>query len=160
GWTGGLRPNDYPWGVPASEYRSLLETLPPRAARPERFEELARAGCPSGTEEELAALTRYLRIGGSLAAQVALARMNMGIDVRNVVGAIRVPTLVVQCARDPWVSIEEGRYLAERIPGSTFVELDCDTHIPADAEVPVILDPVRPFLQRAWRSRIDETEEP
>jgi len=151
---------DYPWGMPEAEYRSLLETLPTRAARPERYEELARSGCPKGTEEELAALTRYLRIGGSLAAQVALARMNMGIDVRNVVGAIRVPTLVVQCARDPWVSIEEGRYLAERIPGSTFVELDCDTHIPAEAEVPVILDPVRPFLQRAWRSRIDETEEP
>ena len=152
--------HDYPWGMPEAEYRSLLETLPTRAARPERYEELARSGCPKGTEEELAALTRYLRIGGSLAAQVALARMNMGIDVRDVLGAIRVPTLVVQCARDPWVSIEQGHYLAERIPGSTFVELDCDGHIPAEAEVPVILDPVRPFLQRAWSSRIDETEEP
>jgi class 3 adenylate cyclase len=152
--------HDYPWGVPEAEYRSLLETLPTRAARPERFEELARSGCPSGTEEDLAALTRYLRIGGSLAAQVALARMNMSIDVRDVLGAIRVPTLVLQCARDPWVSIEQGGYLAKRIPGSTFVELDCDNHIPAKADVPRILDPVRPFLQRAWSSRSDGAEEP
>lgn len=152
--------HDYPWGMPEAEYRAELETMPTRIARPERFDEFARSGCPNGTEEELAALSRYLRVGGSLAAHVALARMNMGIDVRDVLGAIRVPTLVLQCARDPWVSVEQGRYLAERIRGSTFVELDCETHIPAAAEVPMIFDPVRPFLQRAWSSRIDEAEEP
>ncbi len=152
--------HDYPWGMHEAEYRSLLETLPTRASQPERFEEVARSGCPNGTEEELAALARYLRIGGSLAAQVALARMNMGIDVRDVLHAIRVPTLLLHCVRDPWVSIEQGRYLAERIPGSTLAELDCGTHIPAEAEVPMILDPVQPFLQRAWSSRIDETDEP
>jgi class 3 adenylate cyclase len=152
--------HDYPWGMPEAEYRSLLDTLPARAARPERFEELARLGSPNGTEEELAALTRYLRVGGSLAAQVALARMNMGIDVRDVLGAIRVPTLVLHCARDPWVSIEQGRYLAERIPGSTFIDLDCDTHIPAEAEVPMIFDSVRTFLRRAWTNRLEEADEP
>jgi class 3 adenylate cyclase/alpha-beta hydrolase superfamily lysophospholipase len=152
--------HDYPWGTHEAEYRSLLETMPTRASRPEHFEERARSGCPNGTEEELAALTRYLRIGGSVAAHVALARMNMGIDVRGVLRAIRVPTLVLHCARDPWVSIEEGRYLAEQVPGSIFVELDCNMHIPAEAKVPMILDPVQPFLQRAWSSRIDEVEEP
>jgi pimeloyl-ACP methyl ester carboxylesterase len=152
--------HDYPWGMPEAEYRSLLETMPTRAAQPERFEELARSGCPNATEEELALLARYLRIGGSLAAQVALARMNMSIDVRDVLRAIRVPTLVLQCERDPWVSVEQGRYLAERIPGSTLVELDCGTHIPAEADAPMILDAIRPFLQRAWKSRSDEAQEP
>jgi class 3 adenylate cyclase len=152
--------HDYPWGTPEAEYRSALENLPTRAARPERFEEIARSGCPNGTEEELAALTRYLRIGGSLAARVALARMNMGIDVRDVLTAIRVPTLVLHCARDPWVSVEQGRYLAERIPRSMFAELECDTHIAAEAEVPMIFERVRPFLQRAWTSRVDEEGEP
>jgi class 3 adenylate cyclase len=152
--------HDYPWGEPEAEYRSSLETMPTRVAQPERFETVARSGCPNATEEELGALSRYLRVGGSLAAQVALARMNMGIDVRDVLGAIRVPTLVLHCAHDPWVSIEQGRYLAERIPGSTFAELDCDTHIPAEADVPMIVDPIRPFLQRAWADRVDEADEP
>ena len=152
--------HDYPWGMPEAEYRSLLETLPTRAARPERFEEVARSGCPSATEEELAALARYLRIGGSLAAQVALARMNMGIDVRDVLGAIRIPTLVLHCARDPWVSIDQGRHLAERIAGSTFVELDCNSHIPAETEAQMIVDPDRPFLQRAWDNREEDADEP
>ena len=152
--------HDYPWGTPEAEYRSALETMPTRAARPERFDEVARSGCPNGTEEELVALSRYLRIGGSLAAHVALARMNMGIDVRDVLGAIRMPTFVLHCARDPWVSVEQGQYIAERIPGSTYVELDCDTHIPAEAEVPMIVDAVRPFLERAWTTRVDEAAEP
>jgi len=75
--------HDYPWGTPEAEYRSSLETMPTRVARPERFDEFARSGCPNGTAEELAALSRYLRLGGSLAAHVALARMNMAIDVRG-----------------------------------------------------------------------------
>lgn len=152
--------HDYPWGTPEAEYRAALETMPTRIARPERFDEFARSGCPKAGEEELAGLSRYLRLGGSLAAHVALARMNMEIDVRNVLGAIRVPTLVLQCARDPWTSVERGRHLAEGIPGSTFVELDCDAHIPGKAEVPLIVGPVRPFLERAWSSRSDEAEEP
>ena len=152
--------HDYPWGTPEADYRSALETMPTRAARPERFDEIARSGCPNSTEEELAALSRYLRIGGSLAAQVALARMNMGIDVRDVLGAIRVPTLVLHCARDPWVTVAQGRYLAERIPTSTYVELDCDMHIPAEVEVPMIVGAVRPFLQRAWATRLEEAVEP
>jgi class 3 adenylate cyclase len=71
-----------------------------------------------------------------------------------------MPTLVLQCVRDPWVPLEQGRDLAERIPGSTFVELDCGSHIPAAAEVPTILGPVRPFLERAWSSGVEDAEEP
>jgi class 3 adenylate cyclase/pimeloyl-ACP methyl ester carboxylesterase len=152
--------HDYPWGTPEAQYRSALETLPTRTAQPERFKDLAREGCPIGTEEELAALARYLRIGGSLAAHVALARMNMEIDVRDALRAIRVPTLVLQCARDPWVSIEEGRYVAEHIRGCDFAALDCDVHIPAQAMAGMIIDAVRPFLQHAWADRVDETDEP
>ena len=151
--------HDYPWGTPEAEYRSALETLPTRAARPERYAEVARSGCPNCTDEEIVALSRYLRVGGSLAAHVALARMNMGIDVRDVLGAIRVPTLVLHCARDPWISVEQGRFLAERIPSSTYVELDGDTHIAAEAEVPMIVDSMRPFLERVWASRSDEAIE-
>jgi class 3 adenylate cyclase len=66
---------------------------------------------------------------------------------------------VLHCTRDPWVSVEEGRFIAERIPSSTYVELDCGTHIPAEVEVPMILDPVQPFLQRVWSSRSDEAED-
>src|SRR5262249_39335034 len=56
--------------------------------------------------------------------------------------------------------VEQGQFIAERIPGSTFVELDCDTHITAEAEVPMFVDPVRPFLERVWATSGDDANEP
>jgi class 3 adenylate cyclase len=152
--------HDYPWGTPDAEYRTSLETMPTRAGRPERFVEVARSGCPNATEEEIEALARYFRVGGSLGARMALARMNMGIDVRDVLGTIRVPTFVLHSERDPWVSVDQGRFLAKRIPGSTYVELDGDMHIPAQAEAEVVIEPIREFLQRAWAARTQEAGEP
>ena len=152
--------HDYPWGTPEAEYRAELDTLATQAARSAHWEELARSGCPNATQEEIAALTRYLRIGGSLATHVALARMNMAIDVRDVLGTVRIPTLVVHCARDPWVSAAQGRYIAERISASTYIELDCDMHVPAEADAPTIVDAVRPFLERAWAARTDKVGDP
>lgn len=150
--------HDYPWGTPEADYRASLETM--ATGGRERFEELARSGSPNATEDEIAALARYLRLGGSLGAQIALARMNMGIDVRDVLPAIRVPTLVLHCAHDPWVSVEQGRFVARQIPSSTYVELDCTTHIAASTDVDMLIRPIRSFLERAWATGSDETAEP
>jgi pimeloyl-ACP methyl ester carboxylesterase len=49
--------------------------------------------------------------------------MNLAIDVRDVLRPIRVPTLVLHNTGDPWVEVGNGRYLAEHIPGATYVEL-------------------------------------
>jgi hypothetical protein len=49
--------------------------------------------------------------------------MNLAIDVRHVVPAVRVPTLILPCAGDERVSVSNSRYLAERIAGSKYVEL-------------------------------------
>jgi class 3 adenylate cyclase len=78
--------------------------------------------------------------------------MNMGIDVRDVLHAIRVPTLVLHYTDDPWVDVEQGRYMAERIPGSTYVELAGSCHIPALAEVDTVADALERFLLDASRS--------
>jgi class 3 adenylate cyclase len=45
------------------------------------------------------------------------------MDVRALLPAIRVPTLVVQHADDPVVLPEMGKYVADRIPGAKYVEL-------------------------------------
>ena len=49
--------------------------------------------------------------------------MNTTIDTRAVLPAIRVPTLCIYRTDDPDVKVEEGRYIAGRIPGARFVEL-------------------------------------
>jgi pimeloyl-ACP methyl ester carboxylesterase len=61
--------------------------------------------------------------GSQPGAAVALTRMNAEIDIRDVLPSIRVPTLVLHRTGDRCLRVEEGRYLASRIPGAIFVVL-------------------------------------
>ena len=72
----------------------------------------------------------FMRHSASPSAAVALLRMNTLIDVRPVLHAISAPTLVLHRAGDLDVNVEEGRWLASRIPGARFVELPGDDHLP------------------------------
>ena len=55
--------------------------------------------------------------------------MNKEIDVRHVLSAIRVPTLVLHRTGDTVVPVEGARYMAERIPGARFVEVPGADHL-------------------------------
>ena len=46
------------------------------------------------------------------------------VDVRDVLPSIRVPTLVMHRRDDSFIQIEHSRYIAEQIPGASFVELE------------------------------------
>jgi pimeloyl-ACP methyl ester carboxylesterase len=91
-------------------------------------------------------LAAYLRRSASPSAAVALLRMNTQIDVRAVLPAIAVPTLVVQRTDDHEVNVEEGRWMAARIPGARFVELPGDDHLPWIGDQDSVLDEVQEFL--------------
>ncbi len=45
-------------------------------------------------------------------------RVAREIDMRGVARTVRTPTLVLHCAGDELVSVENGRWLAEHIPGA------------------------------------------
>ncbi len=55
--------------------------------------------------------------------------MNTQIDTRQVLSAISVPTLCLYRTGDQDVNIEEGRWIADRIDGAKFVEIDGSDHI-------------------------------
>ena len=59
---------------------------------------------------------------------------------------MRVPTLVIHRAGDVCLKVEEGRYLAEHIPGAKFVELPGIDHLPFVGEQDEILDEIEEFL--------------
>lgn len=96
-----------------------------------------------------AALTAWWRARARASASPGAARalilMNSRIDVRQVLPTIRVPTLVLHRSGDRDSRPEEGRYVADRIPGARFVELAGEDHIPwIDADQ--IVDEVEEFL--------------
>ena len=92
---------------------------------------------------------RYERVGASPAAAVALARMNAEIDVRPVLGAVRLPTLVLHRRDDVRVNVAGGRHLAERIAGAKLVELPGSDHLIWVGDVDRIADEIEEFLTGA-----------
>ncbi|MEE8347769.1 MAG: adenylate/guanylate cyclase domain-containing protein, partial [Dehalococcoidia bacterium] len=89
---------------------------------------------------------RRQRLAGSPGAAVALARMNLEIDISHILPAIRVPTLVLHRTGDRVVAVERGRIIAEKIPGAKYVELPGIDHMPWVGDADTILDEVQEFL--------------
>jgi pimeloyl-ACP methyl ester carboxylesterase/DNA-binding CsgD family transcriptional regulator len=89
---------------------------------------------------------RFERMSVSPTAAVALARMNAQIDVRHVLGSIRVPTLVIHRNDDARVKIAGGRYLAQKIPGARFVEISGRDHPIWTGDVDGVVDEIEQFL--------------
>jgi class 3 adenylate cyclase/pimeloyl-ACP methyl ester carboxylesterase len=90
---------------------------------------------------------RLERLGASPAAASALARMNSQIDISDILPAIRVSTLVIHRTGDRRIPVEQGRFLAERIPGARYIELPGIDHLTFVGEnAPEIEDVIEEFL--------------
>ena len=75
-----------------------------------------------------------------------ILEMVAAIDVRPILPAISVPTLVVHHTGDPMVSIEHGRDLAARIPGARFREVHDADHVSLGGERRDVDDDIEEFL--------------
>ena len=58
-----------------------------------------------------------------------LLRARGEVDVRALLEQVRVPTLVLHCDGDQIAPLEQGKLLASRIPGASFVLLHSDNHV-------------------------------
>jgi class 3 adenylate cyclase len=146
-----LRAPDYPWGETEAE---ALRAIPEeRGKDPSALvEELVRSGMPTGSAAEAAALTQMIRQSASPGALEALDRMNIQIDIRQVLPTISVPTLVLHNTGDRWVDVDRGRDLARRIPGAAFVEFPIEGHLTPAADLPPVVDAIERFLKDVWES--------
>jgi class 3 adenylate cyclase len=73
--------------------------------------------------------------------------MNREIDVRHVLPAIRVPTLVLHRSADTNTPVECGRYLAANIPAAELVELPGIDHwAPNIGDIDGLVDEIEQFL--------------
>jgi class 3 adenylate cyclase len=76
-----------------------------------------------------------------------IMRRNYEIDVRPLLSAVHVPTLVVHARGDPVVSVAYGRQLAEQIDDARYVELPLAMHTSWHAEdYEQLLDAVVAFV--------------
>jgi pimeloyl-ACP methyl ester carboxylesterase len=133
--------DDYPWAPTWEERQSYAEEV----ERGWGWESDMQRMSPSADD----ALARWWATRARAAASPGAARdlilMNSQIDVRALLPAIRVPTLVLHRSGDRDSRPEEGRYIAERIPGARFVKLPGEDHFPS-IDGDQILDEVEEFL--------------
>jgi len=133
---------DYPWGFRPEERARYAEQLEADWA----WEADMRHMCPNADEELARWWGERCRAATSPGAARALIEMNSLVDVRDVLATVQAPTLVLHRKGDIDARIEEGRYLAERIPGATFVELDGTDHF-IGVDPDQILDPIEEFVR-------------
>jgi class 3 adenylate cyclase/pimeloyl-ACP methyl ester carboxylesterase len=102
---------------------------------------------PDADREEMQEDLAFLRVAasGDVAAGI-LEEDFMRTDVRAYLPRIAAPTLVLHRRDDKAVDAESGRIVASLIPGSRFVLLDGDHHLPYDHDAEPVLRAIEEFL--------------
>jgi len=136
---------DYPWGRTEEQYRVDAEReLRIYGTRADA--ESVLLGLAAWHDEDVPAIVDYLRWCASPGTLAALARMNREIDVRHVLPAIRVPTLVLHGAEDPVVPPDAAAWMAGRISGARFITIPGATRLHFGRGTDAVNAEVRAFL--------------
>ena len=118
-----VRTADYPFGPTIDEWHAFVREVRERWGERDYFEQQAREAFASAADDELVEwFVECQRFCASPGAAVAFYRSYGETDIRDVLPAIRVPTLVMH--RD-W-NRDQSLDLAGRIPGAETVELEGD----------------------------------
>jgi class 3 adenylate cyclase/pimeloyl-ACP methyl ester carboxylesterase len=94
-------------------------------------------------------LARYERSACTPRMARHILERNIEMDIRAVLPAVTVPTLVLHSSGDPLVFAAWGRYLAEHVPGARYIEHDADYHMTWNGNEAWFVDEVESFLTGA-----------
>jgi pimeloyl-ACP methyl ester carboxylesterase len=142
---------DYPWKDREDEVRRWLaeQERSPRPITEESTRDSLRVVMPSMADDDefVRFFAGFRRQSVSPGALLDLWRMNLDMDVRAVLPAIRVPTLVLHKTDDRAIDVGEGRYIASKIPGARLVELAGEDHIPVAEDPESVVREVERFVR-------------
>ena len=140
----GLWSEDYPWAKTREEMEEELAEIERHWGEPFDLSRASPSLINDAFEREWFAA--FLRNSASPTDAIDLWRWNTEIDVRDILPAIRVPTLIIQRTRDRWVKVEEGRYLAQHIQDAKYLELASDDHVIWGEHSDRLVDEIQAFL--------------
>ncbi|MFV1960362.1 MAG: alpha/beta fold hydrolase, partial [Acidimicrobiia bacterium] len=140
----GIRSEDYPWAPTADEHRATAKEIERTWGQAKDLREMAPSRADDPDFQRW--WGRFKRFSASPNAAVALLTMNSQADVRSALGSITAPTLLLYRVDDKDVSVEEGRYIAEAIEGSRFVELPGGDHLFWAGDIDRMLDEIEEFV--------------
>jgi class 3 adenylate cyclase len=135
---------DLPWNLSLEEWKRLAQAWSKSWGTGAVS---ARVLAPTMITDEdwMRWVARWERNSLSPAAVVKMWDVNFEVDIRSVLPTIRVPTLVIHHLDEP-LSIENGRYLAAKIPGAQLLELPGHDHLPWLGDQDRVLDAIEEFV--------------
>jgi len=136
--------SDYPWAATPDRRDAFIESIEANWGNGAEVEWLA----PSRMNDEAFTnrLATYLRYSASPGAAAQILRLNSQIDVREILPTISVPTLVLNRRDDTHVTLDDARFLSERIQDSKFVALPGRDHLPWVENQEPFLNEIELFL--------------
>lgn len=135
---------DYPWALDEEQYRQFLQVMDTTWGQGDVLGALAPSLVDDAHNKRWCA--RMERMAASPGAARALTTMNRDVDVRHVLAAVRVPTLVIQITEDPVTPLAVGRYIAASIAGAKVVEIPGRDHFPWVGNADTAVSEIREFL--------------
>jgi class 3 adenylate cyclase len=91
----------------------------------------------------------FSRLSASPSSAEAVLRIEKDTDIRHILPAVRVPTLVLTRTGDQAHPIEGGRYIAAKIPGARFVELPGNDAAPWVGDAGSVLSEIEQYLEQS-----------
>ncbi len=138
------RSDDYPCGYPSEVNAQWVSALGTTWGTGQLS--LSFAPSIAGNPGALRALARLERMAMSPGTAQKIFAMMTELDVRHVLPAIRVATLIMHRIGDKPVRVGNARYLAEHIAGARFVEVAGQDHMFWVGDYEDLLGEVREFL--------------
>lgn len=144
----GTQAPDYPWQWSEMEWEEYLAGATGWGTLDYASESMPLFA-PSyvGNAEQLAWWARQMRVATSPGAQLAQELVFRDTDIRDLLPAIGVPTLVMHRTDDQVEPVGAGRYVADRIPGAHFVELEGGDHWPWAGDQSALVEEVQRFAR-------------
>jgi class 3 adenylate cyclase len=141
-----VRNPELPWLPTRAEQESQADQFERHWGETEFMNKMLRMWNPEITEAELPSALRELRLSVSPGSAAGYIRMNMDVDVCDVLPLIRVPTMVMHRKEERAWDVRSGRYLAERIAGARFVELPGTDFMPQRGDQEQVFAELERFL--------------
>jgi class 3 adenylate cyclase len=138
------RQPDYPWAPSPEQRQAFFDAIE------NHWHESMDIGtiAPSIDRDPLARrrLATYFRMSAGPQGALALAKLNTEIDVRHVLPAVRVPTVVMHREHDADASVEEARYIASKIPAARLAIFPGADHLVYAGDLEPVLDEMRAVI--------------
>ena len=146
----------HPWGLSREAYDRLIQDVQNNWPSEWYIRGPGAGFGPDADNALVQALHSYGRAAASPSAAAAYERMNAEIDIRPILGAIKVPTLVMNRTGDPVASCDAARDMAKRISGARFVEFPGDTHSMMTIAPEKVLAEIQAFITGARPALVDD----